>query len=462
MTMKTLLITVSEATTAKNLLRGTFWKHLNESREFRIILLCAPEKVDAYRREFGGEGRLVESFSGAPPRPFERTLAFMARNAFATKTVTMNQMRQYVDAGGLVQLLAKRALQFLFGRSRIVHTLLRRGELSVRAHPKVVEIFRRHQPDVVFATNILSSDFDIPVLREALRQGIRTIGMPRGWDNFTAHGLVRIIPNTVLLPDEYARITGVKYQYLGQHRLVTVGFPHHDWFQQKDLIETRASFLKRLGIDPTKRFVLFGAQGDYLIPAEWELAEIFNDQVMSGSLPNDLVMIYRAHPTFESKPEKMTALEYIIYDRGAKYDNSDVRSWEMGREEIAHFVNSIVHSEMVITTGSTTALDGVALGKPAISAAFEKHPINYWLSARRIRHHWTHYMDLLRTGGVARADSPEELVAAINRYLEDPMQDKSGRERLTELFLEPLDGKSGQRIAKEVKNLIAGLVQQRQ
>lgn len=117
-------------------------------------------------------------------------------------------------------------------------------------------------------------------------------------------------------------------------------------------------------------------------------------------------------------------------------------------------MNSIAHSEMVITTGSTAGIDAIAMNKPVISAAFENRPINYWLSARRFRKHFTHYIHLVETGGVATADSPAEMALRITEYLENPQKDAEGRAHAKARFLSPLDGGAGGRIAKEVLALL--------
>ena len=56
--------------------------------------------------------------------------------------------------------------------------------------------------------------------------------------------------------------------------------------------------------------------------------------------------------------------------------------------------------------------------------------------------------------GVQTPTSMNELVKAINEYLEDPTKDFDGRKRIIEEFVAPLDGKAGERLAKTVvKNI---------
>lgn len=452
--MKTIFITIPETNVTRNLLRGTFWKNLNEGRNFRIVLIATKDKRDDYRKEFAGPDIVVEGVPSNLASPAEKFTAFVARNAFKTDITTFNQMRRYRDGGSGLALILKRVLWHWVG-GKFLQKAIRKLELFHVTNPVLRDMFDLYKPDLVFSTLVIHPEMDIPILREAKRRGIQTIGMLRGMDNLTTHGFLRMVPDKFFLQNLYLKEQAIKWHHLDSNRLEVVGFPQNDWYFRKELIEPREAFLARLGIDPKKRVILYGAMGDYLFPKEGEVAEVFEELVENGSLPEDLVLIFRAHPGFYSPLEKIKKLKHVIPDRGARYKiEGRFQDWEMGEQEIAHLINSIVHSQMIICAGSTIALDAIALGKPAISVAFEKTKTNYWLSARRFRHHYTHYQDLMATEGIAPADSPEELMRAIRAYLENPLKDAKGWVKAKERFLEPYDGKSGERVAGEIKNLL--------
>jgi hypothetical protein len=454
--MKHIFITVSEASVTRNLLRGTFWKYFGSGADFLTVLLVPINKKNEYEKEFGGKNVIVEGFPNYHQSVAEKLTALLARNALKTGTTTMNQMRQFVDGGGRGGLLLKRFLWHVFGDSSILRQIVRIFELQYPPTAEIRRLFNLYRPSLIFSTITIHAEMDVPILREAKRRRIPTVGMLRGWDNFTTHGFLRIVPDKMLLQNQYLKEMGIKHQGLKEDMMEVVGFPQNDWYFRKDLVEPRAKFLARLGVDSKKRIILYGAMGDYLFPMEGEIAESFEELVESGKIPRDLIMIFRAHPAFPSPLEKMKNLRYVIPDRKAIYrEAGKFQDWEMGEQEMAYLINSIVHSEMVITSGSTMALDAVALGKPAISVAFEKTPMPYWLSSRRFRHHYTHYQDMMATGGVRQADSPEDLAYAIKEYLEDPSRDELGRRNLREKFLEPYDGHSGERIAKILVKMLS-------
>ncbi len=454
MPKKTIFITVPEASAARNVLRGSFWNYINAERNFRIVLVTASLKKEQYAKEFFGKDITVEELPYVAPGFLEKALAFISRNAFQTGTTTFNQMRQRHDGGSFLALMFKRFLWHAFGRSKTIQVLVRRIELMRKQLPTVRALFDRYGPDLLFSTVAIHPEIDVAMLREAKRRKIPTIAMLRGWDNFTSHGFLRVVPDRMLLQNEYLKRMGMTYHFLMPEMFEVVGFPQNDWYFRNEWILPRDAFLQKLGIDPKKRMILFGAMGDFLFPKEGEIADVFEALVESKKIPQDLVMVFRAHPAFQSPLERMKSFRHVIPDRNAVYLSSQVDSWEMGEEEMKHLVNSIVHSEMVITSGSTMALDAVALGKPALSAAFEKTRVNYWISARRFRHHYTHYEAMMATGGVRAADSEGALAEAINAYLENPRKDADGRTCLIKEFLAPYEGDSGKRIADAVHTLI--------
>lgn len=111
---------------------------------------------------------------------------------------------------------------------------------------------------------------------------------------------------------------------------------------------------------------------------------------------------------------------------------------------------------MVVSVASTIALDGIGFGKPAIAIAFEEIAHPYWESIDRFHTHDTHFMDAFRVGAIPQVRSREEFARRINQYLSNPKEDEDKRAILRRDFLEPYDGKTGERIYKEI-NRIMGL-----
>ena len=449
--MKTLLVTISEPTAVRNILRGRLWEIFAGASDLRIVLVLPPHMEAIYGAEFAGTNIVVESLSPAKFSWQERIISYLTRNTLHSPTVQMNQWREYYERKELGKLLCKRVFWWLGPVVWFLPSSLRHWDLSLTPTQEIRHLFDTYQPAAVFSTITQDEGINLPILREARRRGVYSFGMMRGWDNFSNYGYVRIVPDHFFLQNEYLYESAKKFQKFPQHTTFSVvGFPQMDWYFRKELIIPRETFLKGLGIDPSKRVILYGALGDYLFPREGDISELFETLVDQGKLPGDLVMIFRAHPQFTSPLDRMESMRHVVPDRNALYRGAGLTEWDMGEREFQHLMNSIYHSEFVITSASTMALDAVALGKPAISVAFEKTSMPYWLSGRRFRCHFEHYQELMKTGGVFRADTPEALLGGIEQYLRNPYANEEGRKELSRRFLLPLDGHSSEQIANTI------------
>ena len=450
--MKTIFITVSESPVANNLLRGSFFSILKKE-DLRLVLIAPPAKVAGYREEFGAANVFIEPLS-PPPHPFlERVTTFFARNVLRTGMVKLVQVRQHADKPNAFLLFTKMFLRTLLGRSRMLQNVVRLVEHIIPSHASVKEFFDQYSPELVFATVMNYTEMDVPILREAKRRGVKTIGIMRGWDTFVTHGFLRIIPDKVLLQNQYLQEAGKEYQFLPEEITEIVGLPHFDWYFKKEWIVPREEFCRTVGIDPKKRIILFGAMEYYWYERDYEIAEVFDELVRNGKLPADLVMLFRPYPGFAGPVEKIKGLRYVVPDMEA-FTLAQGDNVEMKQKQVAHLLNSLVHSTTVVSVVSTIAIDGVALGKPAVSAAFEKEKVPYWRSIKRFFTHCTHFMEVFKTDGIRVVNSPEEFTEALNAYLKNLEKDSAGRKELMRKFVEPFDGKTGERIARAVLDQI--------
>lgn len=451
--MKTIFITVSESSVANNLLRGDFFRLLRGVSDLRIVLIVPKSFRAPYENEFGGGVVAIEAIPLIRRGLRERINNFFARNILGTRMVHLLQARQFLDDKRKFSYAVKRLLAFLFGRSQVFQAFVRMHESTLPSDVSVLALFDRYGPDLLFATVANCIEMDVPFLREARRRGIKTFGMMRGWDAFPAHGFLRVIPDMLLLQNEYMRATGRKYQFIPEDHMRVVGTPAFDWHFRKDLLKPRDEFCREIGADPQKKIILFGAMEYYWYPRDADIARIFDELVESGKISKDTVMLFRPHPGYEGPIERIKGLAHVIPDM-ASFTRVQGDNMQMKERHMSHLVNSLFHSSLVVSVASTIALDGIGFGKPAISIAFEESSHSYWESIGRFHTHNTHFMDVFKTGAIPEVRSREEFRERIDRYLLNPREDEEKRAVLRRDFLEPYDGKTGERIFREVSRVL--------
>lgn len=119
----------------------------------------------------------------------------------------------------------------------------------------------------------------------------------------------------------------------------------------------------------------------------------------------------------------------------------------------SYLLNSIYHSELVVSGASTMVIDGVIMDKPVVCVAFDgekEGKVGYYESVRRFYDLYTHFEDLVEQNGCKIAYSKEQMVKCINLYLSNPTIDKEGREKIKESFAYKIDGHSGLRLAESI------------
>lgn len=445
--MKTIFITAGEGTAARYFLRSGLLRFLAEN-SFRVVLLVPERSHGGWKQEFECENVLVEGIPQLGDTLSEKILLFLSRTAFRTRTNTHTRMREHYARGkniGVVYL--KEFLSRVLGHIEFVRVFVRWRELSVRPHPVVSRLFEKYKPDLVYVTIIVNDVLDIPILREAKRRSVRTVASTRNWDNFTTFGFLLLVPDQLVVQNEFLKDKAIQLHAVPADSVSVAGFPHFDWYLKRELVIPREEFCRKLGIDPRKKIILYGAMGDWLFSHEGEIADIFEEAAESGMFKFPSVLIFRAHPAFRSPLRRMKNFRHVVADSvtGVEYA---VGNPEVDWNDLVHFINSVYHSDIVVTAASTVGLDAVVFDKPVISVNFDGTSTPaYWLSARRFHDHFTHWIDFMRCGGARRADSRDEFIQALNAYLENPQQDASGRECIRRRFAGAIDATATKRLA---------------
>lgn len=448
-TRKKILITVSEGSIARNILRSFVLEELLKAEKTDVALLVPADKEQIYREEFGSERVKVLKFN--PPRRifFNKIIVYLARNGFRTETILTDQKTRLLIDKKYLSFAVKRAIAIIFGRCKIFHKFVRFLSSLKKPSGEITSLLAKLNPDLIFATDVLD-ELDVDVMRAALRMRVKVIGMVRSWDNLSSHGLVHIVPDLLIVWNPYLKQKAIFLHHIPEEKIVITGIPHYDWYKKPEIIISRQEFLEQFGIDTKKKIVLFAGIGEYLAVHEAEVAEILANAIASKKIVKDAVVLFRPHPNFAvSQEERLHNLANLIFDRGvADYTSKEKSSWEMDKKKISHLVNSLYHADLVVTTASTMTMDAVSFNKPVVCVAFDgfsQEP--YWHSVARYYRDFTHYRDITRTKGFKLAYSAEDLIKAVNSYLERPEQDSEGRKKIMEEFIWKLDGQSAKRVA---------------
>ncbi len=451
--MKTIFITMADPMTVRNIFRTPFWSAFcTANAHVRIVVLTQGEKREYYAKTFGAENVIFEGLAPQWKGRKADILGSFARSTNRTHTNTWSKMRSYLRGdSSFLATWGKRVYTFFFGGCTPLKHFLRAQFLTLAPATATADLFDRYKPSLVISTYVTSFEFDVPVNTEAKRRGIRTIGLTRSWDTLSSHGMLRVVPDALIVQSRFLKECASRYQAIdeAQTPITVIGLPHYDAYKNlSSVIETREAFFARMGLDPQKKLLVYGAMGDFLFPHEGGVADVFEELIHAGKIEGAVQVIYRAHPKFKSPVEKMQAMKHVRADRGATYQTASLASFELEDADEHHLMNTFHHADVIITTGSTFAQDAAAFDKPTICIAFDgiAKDVPYWESVKRFYDRYTHFEELVATKGVRLAYSPDELAHEVNRYLADPTLEQRERLTIVELLAAPFDGRASERL----------------
>lgn len=456
-TKKTLFITLAETFIARNIFYTDFWNELTSTPNLHVVLLVKEDTQNHYEKKLGRENVTVIGINPTYRNRLSRLVQELSRNTIDTHTNLWEKMRAHKEgSSNFFETYLKRVYTKIFGHITPFKHFLRFLMKKADTSQALKDIYDKWKPDAVFSTSITNFEFDVPIANEASKRNIRLMVMPRSWDNFTSHGLLKIQPDILSVQNRYLKEMAYKYQAISKDTPIKiVGLPHYDIYKHTErMLLPRDEFFKSMGLDPNKKFAIYAAMGDYLFPHEGEVSAVLENIIEKGLVKEPLQIVFRAHPRFQSPLEKMKKLKHVMPDLVAKHIGKDMAGLDIDETETKHFINSLVHADVVITAGSTMAIDAISLGRPTICIAYDLNlkDIDYWHSVERFYDCYTHFEALIETKGVKVVRSDAELSDAINTYIDNPSHDKEKRQKLIDLMVAPFDGKSGSRLAAFVKN----------
>lgn len=457
---KIILITLPEDIIIRNILMSDAWPQLIEKFKLcEILLLVQPDKVEYVKSKMAAYEvkSTVIPFTRSKPTTLESWAMSLARSAINSHTNLWSKMRSYKRGhSSLFDTLLKRSITATLGNFDFYKRLIRKLILKSKIDENAKNIFDKYKPDVVITTSMTNFDFDVVVAKAAKILKVPIVGVVRSWDNLSSHGLMRVLPDYLILQNDFLKDMAYEYQAISPNEIPIKisGIPHYDVCKNpSEILMDKTELFKSLGLDPNKKLILYGAMGQFLFVNESMVPKMLDGLVTSGKINPDIQFYYRAHPKFAVKSIDVEGVKNVVISGDTKYINGNKSDFEDSKI----LMNLIYHSDVVLTAASTIAIDAAVLDRPVVCIAFDKPEnsndgvkINYWESVERFYDLYTHFEALVDTKGVRVAYSVDELAKSIQDYLNNPDLDKEGREEIIAKFVAPFDGMAGQRWAKQV------------
>lgn len=327
------------------------------------------------------------------------------------------------------------------------------------------QIMDRWQPVAVVSTMLTLSHMnkfsvDLPPVLAAHSRRIPCGTLVQSWDNLSS--------KTAVLPpwlDRYWTWSDTMAEELlalnprvSPGHVRVVGSPQFDFHTSPELVEPRHSFVARLGLDPSRPYVLIGTGTQVRTPDE-PATVLSLVRSLIAAVPECQALI-RLHP--KDHGDRWGPLMSELKSLGVAVQETapsvpmDLGGFVLPKEFYREQVNCIIHAAAVINTSSTLTVDAAVLERPIICLGYDLRPDSRFPEGRAFAYtQSTHYAPLVETGGVWVVRSESECVAAVRSYLHNSGLHHEGRIGIVRRVTNVADGGAGERMAREVEQLIA-------
>lgn len=431
----------------RNIIKSGVLEYLRKAG-FRIVILTSAFKDQEFINEVADDNIMVEELVSYSPKGLEKLVVNFRNNLVYTET-TKVKLAIERDNKHYTTWIFKILIYRLFGKFQWLKNILEKIENTYFTKDLYKDLFAKYKPDLVFSTHLVYHD-DIELVKEAKKAGIKTIGMVQSWDNLTSKGAVHIKTDKLIVWNEIMKKEAIDLAGFKAEDIFLSGVPQFDFYFRKDKIVSREEFFAKNNLDPNKKLIVYAAWSKKTAPYEPEVLAMIDDFINKKQLASPCELLIRLHPKAFLRKEYdwLEDLKQAKWEAPGRYLESLMDVWLPTDEDIWHMVNEIYHADLVMTVCSTFTLDAWAFDKPVINIKFDgnQKDIPYGKSVERF-FDYTHYIPIIKSGGVKITSSKEELLQHINEYLKNPALDSDGRKKGLKEQTYIYDSQSAERIA---------------
>jgi hypothetical protein len=290
-----------------------------------------------------------------------------------------------------------------------------------------VAVLRRSAPDVLLTTTLVSVGLPhADLVRAAGLLGIRTSYLVFSWDNLTNKGLIREVPDEVLVWNDLQAREGVELHDIPAGRVRVTGAASYDhWFSWQPS-RPRVDFAAAVGLDPSRPYVLYTCSTDFIAKDEVSFVRRWLAALRASSGPAaGAGVLVRPHP-------------FCFHQwRGVDLGDPNVVIWPPAGEEPIerhareNYFDSIHHSAAVVGINTSAQIEAAIVDRPVHTILADE-----FRQTQEGTLHF-HYLTDEGFGHVHVARSLDEHVVQIEASLRGEVDPERNR-RFVRRFVRPL------------------------
>ena len=460
MSANTILLSLPAGHHVADLVRGTFLRSLlSDCPGLRVVVLSPFADDPQLRAELDEIGVVCL----APPPVRSRVTARVVDSILSEKFLIQSRLRA-------VRLQRDRArlLDGWWGRRTMI--ALKAGvcrlPVSRRAWFRLAgvvtdcagyrRVFQTYHPSLVLTATAGFLPVEVPLIYAARRSGIPQMGVDLGWDNLSSKYHTVLPVDYLAVWNETMRDEALRFHGFRGDRVTVTGPIPFDAYRSPRTLPSRVDFVRSFGGDATRPLVTLATAPEVVYPTTDRVVATLVSAIRDGRFGADAQLLVRVHPrdvpdrygsfhdgrqVFVEKPFEQLTRSTVVPELDA------VTPGAHGRARLAA---TMAHSDVLVNFASTTTLEAAWFDTPIVNIGYDDTPgLPLPLSIGRY-YRYEHYQAVVDTGAARIASSADDLVAAVQGYLDTPTADADARRALVKRCCGPQNGDASDRLVRWV------------
>jgi hypothetical protein len=289
----------------------------------------------------------------------------------------------------------------------------------------------------LIVTNLQARN-SVRFLVSARRLGLPVAGYVASWDHTVGKGVVSphlaryVVQNDAMLDDL------VRYHGVPPERIVVTGWPQTDVFHRPRSRSAYERLLERLGVDASKRVVLFAGNTPTNAPYEGHLVRRLVEWLDHGARER-FSIVFRPHPRDSRTEERY----------GVVAGRAGAALQERSYTDLEDLATLLQHVDCVVCNAGTILLEALSNDRPCVCVVFDEGAAEgeRWAPLNLVGEH---YRELAKSEAFVRAESFEEVVRGVERCLNKPRELTVERARVAREVVGDVDGRAAERVVRAI------------
>lgn len=442
-----------------------------------VILLTDDGLINQITSRFGQPGLTVEGLRLKEAHTYAETfqpgrqwwLQFLRRvgasGRINVEALTSHIRQVQAEAEGKRRLLMPlmKAYVWLMRRSKTARNWVRKAQLQY-SPCLYQDLFEKYNPELVISSTP-GWRLDRYLLREASKRGIQTAAVVVGWDNPSSYSLPGAPVDWITCWSEKQVQELVEGDDWDPRRVNIGGIPSYDGYFRKEWLLDRGDYFRMHKLDPERKLLGYACSFITFSP-NYQNVEALAKLVASDKLSEPCQLLIRLHPNHFLNDPLFAGERQRIEKLAEDYPHVHVvepvpLGGELGYysgEDMPEKTSMMAYSDVFLTVYSTMVVEAAIHDRPIISMCIDalggwNQKDHFSLALSEIGE-WPTHQRFREAGAGKVIFDTEQLIAAIEDYLKDPLGGTESRRKFIQEEVSFTDGLAGRRTGEFLASLI--------